>query len=319
MIYIFIALGIVWITLHVYYRYQLIFDPSAKPQAGSLNSCFYEGVVRHRRFLPKGHEFSYGIFNVLVDLDELENGKLDSMLKRWKPIISFRREDHLGKKNESLKKSIQDYIEERTNKRPKGSIWLLSSLRYFGHTFNPVSFFYCLDEKNENVEFVILEVHNTPWSEKHCYLVSPSTTTGVDNADLTETVLAKLAKGDSESTKEEAKKKSLCFRFNKDFHVSPFMEMDYQYEWRFNKPSGFLFAHCNNLKLGTDKKWFDADYIAMRRELSLLNLFRLMFVSYPLVTMKIVLGIYWEALKLYTKIPFVMHPHTQPKTHQPQF
>ena len=132
------------------------------------------------------------------------------------------------------------------------------------------------------MEFVILEVHNTPWSEKHCYLVSPSVTSGVDNSDLTETVLAKIAKGDSCNSStwtNDSKKTSLSFRFNKDFHVSPFMEMDYQYEWRFNKPSAFLFAHCNNLKLGTQQKWFDADYIAMRRELTLPCLFRVSFGS----------------------------------------
>ena len=117
----------------------------------------------------------------------------------------FRRADHLGPAERSLDESVRDLVEARLGWRPGGPIRLLTHLRYFGLVMNPVSFYYCFNACEERVEAVVAEVTNTPWRDRHCYVL-----------DLRDVPLSKMPRA----------------RHAKELHVSPFLEMDLEYRWR---------------------------------------------------------------------------------------
>jgi DUF1365 family protein len=137
-----------------------------------MNSCIYEGRVRHTRTTPVGHTFDYRLFMMYLDLDELPT----LFQKRWlwsvsRPALArFHRDDHIGDPAESLSESVRKLVEAETGKRPEGPIRLLTNLAYFGYCFNPVSFYYCFSEDGETVETIVAEVNNTPWGERDTYV-----------------------------------------------------------------------------------------------------------------------------------------------------
>ncbi len=166
-------------------------------------------------------------------------------------------------------------------KRPKGSIRLLTHLRYFGYCFNPVSFYYCYDESDEEVETIVAEIHNTPWGEEYCYVLG-------------------------EDLNEHPMRGWKRYQFNKNFHISPFMDMDIWYDWRFRKPGKSLTVHMNNSEKG--KKLFDATLTLNRREIDSYLLNRVL-IAYPLMTLKVTTMIYLQALRLWSKgAVFYVHP-----------
>ena len=250
-------------------------------------SCLYVGQVRHRRFTPKQHHFNYKLFLVYLDLSELPS--VFDRFWLWSiekaNIASFRRKDHLGDKNLSLDTSVRNHIEHETGRRPQGPIRLLTNMSYFGFRFNPVSFYYCYDKEDKTLEFIVAEVNNTPWGEQYCYV---------------------LDSNDNQSTNTHPDNRFHRYHKSKRFHVSPFMPMDMQYDWRFSTPDEKLSVHMENYQ--HDKKIFDATLKLKKREITRNNL-ALTLLQFPLVTMKIVLAIYYQALLLWIKrIPFVKHP-----------
>jgi uncharacterized protein len=248
-----------------------------------MHSCIYEGYVRHRRFLPVRNEFRYRLFLMFLDLDELAHlfdGHSCWSLEKFN-IAWFRRQDHLGDPQLPLDQAVKNLVEERTGERPEGPIRLLTHLRYFGHCFNPASFYYCYDRAGRRVETVVAEVHNTPWHEEHCYV---------------------LGKALSEHPVDRWKR----YRFAKAFHVSPFMDMDIQYDVRFREPGEFVSVHFINTAKGV--KIFDATLHLDRKELDAANLTRVL-IRYPAMTIKVVTLIHWQALRLWLKgAPFFTHP-----------
>ncbi len=248
-----------------------------------MQSCIYEGRVRHRRFAPTPHSFDFRLFMMFVDLDELP-ALFD---KRWfwsarRPALAwFRREDYLGDPALPLDEAVRRLVAERTGRRPTGPVRLLTHLRYFGRAFNPVSFYYCYDASGERVEHIVAEVTNTPWGESHCYVMN--------------------AKPDAGATDVQR------HPFAKTFHVSPFIDMDVDYDWRFKPPGERLIVH--NDSTSTEGKFFDVTLTLERREISGPNLARVL-LKYPLMTMQVVAGIYWQALRLWLKkTPFFTHPN----------
>jgi DUF1365 family protein len=199
----------------------------------STSSCIYEGHVRHRRFLPVANQFRYRVFMMYLDLAELPT-LFDGRLL-WSAgqvnLAYFRRRDHLGDPRVPLNRAVRDLVEEKTGKRPQGAIRLLTHLRYFGYCFNPASFYFCYDRSGGRVETIVVQIHNTPWGEEHCYVLD-------------------------EAKNEDPSPNFKRFQFPKAFHVSPFMPMDIWYDWRLKEPGATVSAHFTDYHQG--QKMFDA-------------------------------------------------------------
>lgn len=250
-----------------------------------MNSCLYVGTVRHRRFLPVEHVFEYRMFMVYMDLDELP-GVFDG---RWlwsarRPAPAwFRRSDYLGDPSVPLDRAVRDKAESETGVRPTGPIRMLTHLRYFGYVMNPVTFYYCFSEDGQSVETVLTEITNTPWNERHTYVLSR----------------------DPAEDREGASR----HRFEKAFHVSPFMDMAHAYDWRFTRPDQSLVVHMENHRGGT--KYFDAT-LSMRREEMTKAALRRSLLRHPWMTVRVATSIYWQAARLWLKrVPFHDHPKTK--------
>lgn len=251
------------------------------PSVDSPASCFYEGWVRHRRFEPVSHQFQYRIFMVYLDLLELP-GIFESCrcwsATRWAPA-RFARRDYHGDASVPLDTAVRNTIQKITAHRPEGPIRLLTHLRYFGFCFNPVSFYYVFDPSGRRIEYILAEITNTPWSERRALVFSPGMNLGSDT--------------------------TFRFRFSKDFHVSPFWPLDQQYDWRFGRPDSALIVHMKNRV--ADRVVFDATLSLKRLPIDSVNCSR-MLMRYPLMTLRVLAGIHWQAARLHIK-GAVFHPH----------
>ncbi len=247
-----------------------------------MESCLYEGRVRHRRHAPVTHQFQYSLYMAYLDLDELSAvvGKR-GVISAWKYApVSFQRENHTGDAKRPLADSVRDVVEAETGRRPRGPIRLLTQLRYFGYYFSPLNIYYCFDETGRQVETVVSEVNNIPWREQRCYV---------------------LWNGN-----RRRDSRGLLFEHDKDFHVSPFMQMDMRYVWRLSEPSEKLCVDMQTLQDG--RSLFDATMTLDRRPLSRGQLLRCM-LRFPLMTVQIVSSIYFQALRLWwKKCPSYPHP-----------
>jgi DUF1365 family protein len=250
-----------------------------------MYSRLYVGQVKHQRYTPAAHAFRYRLFMLYLDLDELptlfDNYWLWSSRRR--ALAHFSREDHLGDKTSDLASAVRAYVEEGCGIKLKGPIRLLTNLRYFGYGFNPVSFYYCFNESGDSVEVIVAEVNNTPWGEQYCYLLPEAHNEG------------------SAATKR--------FLLDKRFHVSPFMDMNIDYDWRFKTPADKLLVHMKNYQQG--EKLFDATLSLKQQPINGINL-AFVLLYYPLMTLKIITAIHYQALRLFLKkVPFYPHPDKQ--------
>lgn len=244
-------------------------------------SGIYRGWVRHRRLSPKRHEFRYPVFYLYLDLSELPELFDGRWLwsARGRAPAQFRREDHFGDPKTDLASAVAQLVTAQGGARP-AKVRVLTQLRYWGYCFNPICIFYCFDDEDVLTDLV-LEVSNTPWGEKHCYVLRA-------DEDMT----------DSQQT--------LRHRFDKAMHVSPFLPMDMTYECRATYPAENLYFHLRNLEGAS--KTLDADLVLERRELTGRELAKALF-RFPFMTGRIVAAIHLQALKLYFKgIKYVPHP-----------
>lgn len=246
-----------------------------------MQSSLYEGTIRHRRTHPVKNSFSYRLFLLYLDLQELPHLFDRNWFWSWEKanLACFRRSDYLGSATQDLAEAVKDRVEEETEERPRGPVRLLTHLRYFGYAFNPVSFYYCFDEK-ERLHSIVSEITNTPWKERFSYVLS-----------------APFERDDGKSRKHLLEKR---------FHVSPFMEMDLNYAWRFSLPGERIFIHMDNLK--GSHKFFDATMTLKRGPISRRQLARVL-LQYPFMTLKVSAAIHWQAFKLWLKsCPVHAHP-----------
>jgi len=242
-----------------------------------MKACLYKGWVNHTRLTPFKHNFTYPLFMVMLDLEEIPN--CFSGLPGWstKPFrpVQFRREDYYGQTNVSLYDSIKQLVKVRTNKNINGPIKLLTHLRYFGHCFNPISVYYCYNENEKDIEAVVAEVSNTPWNEKFCYVLP------------------------IENIKED-------LEIQKEFHVSPFLPLDLTYRFQIAEPNDELALNIyveNNKQTVLIAK-MNMTQKKLTRTSSLKTL-----VRFPLMTLQIITKIYWQALKLKLKGATIYNHH----------
>ncbi len=252
-------------------------------------SAVYEGWVRHRRMSPVEHSFRYRFFLTYLDL-----GELPEVLDRF-PLYSarrraparFRRADYLGDPARPLDECVRDTVAAAGAPRPAGPVRLLTGLRYLGHSFNPVSFYYCFDPTGRRVEAVVAEVENIPWGERHAYV---------------------LERGDREGT-------VLAEELEKNHHVSPLMGMDQTYSFRAGTPGERLQIHIESrpreggapgasggtaMAVAAPPKTFDATLSLRRRELSRPLMLGLL-ARYPANSLQTVAKIYAQAARLKLK------------------
>lgn len=186
--------------------------------------------------------------------------------------------------NESLESRIHLFIQQKCSNQFKlsdiGEIYLLTHLSYFGYCFNPISIYYIYSKTNPSVMLcIITEVSNTPWIEQHCYMLHET----VDEVHIIR------------------QKGSFQAIWKKEFHVSPFMEMDYKYDFTFSVPSNSIQVNSKLIKLETSEVWFTASFELNKIAFSPLNLLYVL-VFYPLHTRLIQVWIHWEAVLLFMKV-----------------
>jgi DUF1365 family protein len=256
-----------------------------------LQSAVYTGWVRHRRHRPHPHAFRYKLYLMYLDLSELDR----VFAGRWlwsagrRNVVEFRRADFLGDPALPLDEAVRRRVQAETGRRPAGPIRLLAHLRTFGHSFNPVSFYYCYAPDGETLETVVAEITNTPWKERHAYVLP---------ADAA-----------------ERHGSALGWSFDKAFHVSPFLPMQRGYRWRLQPPGDELRIHMDVDDGGAPE--FDATLVLQRRPLDAATLARAL-LRFPFMSLKVVAAIHWQALRLWLRrTPVHDHPTRAAKPASP--
>lgn len=253
----------------------------------AFSSAIYSGKVRHRRFTPKQHDFEYTVFMMYLDLSEIDllfSKSIFWSIKHFAPVQFKRSDFHLPSDDTdamlSIDASVRATVFQQLGMAITGPIRMLVNLRYWGVNMNPLSTYYCFDDDGTTLLAILAEVHNTPWGERHAYALP------ID---------------------KHSKKQHL--HFIKKFHVSPFNPIDMQYQWHSTTPNNSLAIHLENWQNTT--KVMDATMTLTREELTLKNM-NTIVIRFPLMTVKIVSAIYWQAFKLWLKgVPIFNHPHNK--------
>ncbi|MGK0339296.1 MAG: DUF1365 family protein [Candidatus Azotimanducaceae bacterium] len=234
----------------------------------------YHGDIFHKRFTHGGHAFSYQLDYLYLDLDEIE--QVFAQSRFWSAnafnLVSFKRQDYLPGEHADLRQEVIQRINALSGELFSGKVFLLTTLRSLGYCMNPISLFYCFD--GDELKYVLAEVHNTPWDERHVYLLS----------------------GPNFDAKTE-----------KNFHVSPFMPMDTTYQWHIDDPN-------EQFNVGIDvsqnsQPLFTASIKLVRQVLSEGNV-RYIIWCQMRQSLRTVSAIYLQAARLWIKrVPFYGHPN----------
>ncbi|MFI8749693.1 DUF1365 domain-containing protein [Vreelandella lionensis] len=241
-------------------------------------SRIYRGTLRHRRFTPKTHAFSYQMWMVWLDLDELPTlfDGVPGFSARRPALARFRREDYLAPTDRPLRTAVREELTRQLGSAPSGRICMLTQLRILGTMFNPITMYYAYDEHGR-LAAVLGEVTNMPWRERTCYACHVETGRYTHQAS-----------------------------FAKAMHVSPFNPMEMTYRWKFNAPGEQLYLHMENWQ--HEQLHFDAT-LTLEAAPATRDVLLGTLAKHPWMSLKTVAGIHFEALRLWLKrIPVYNHP-----------
>jgi hypothetical protein len=250
-----------------------------------VESALYIGTVRHRRFEPAHHEFTYPLFMAMLDIDRIPESMGVSRFTSYNRFnwASFHERDHFGDPALPLRRRLMQDAARNGIRLPEGPIFLLTHLRYLGYVFNPISLYYCYGSGGE-LETVLAEVNST-FGETHNYWLSAANRQGASESHV--------------------------YRCAKQLHVSPFMPMELDYRFALTAPGEQLVAHMDTL--AGERGGFDATLHLSREPWNAASLHRALR-RFPWMTAKVIAAIHWEALRLYGKrVPVYTHPGRRTK------
>jgi DUF1365 family protein len=235
-------------------------------------AALYIGEVMHARLKPVGHRFNYRVMNLLIDLDRLEVADRQSLLfgVNRSALYSFHEADHGDRDGSSLRLYALRCAAEHGIDLAGGRVLLLCYPRLLGYAFNPLSVYFCYHANGE-IALLIYEVRNT-FGGIHAYML-PVKSGDVSPAGIRQTQ-------------------------DKRFYVSPFVEMAMRYHFRVMPPTDRVKLRI--LETDSEGPLLSATFLGYRRVLTSKELLR-SFFSLPLVTLKVVAAIHWEALRLWLK------------------
>jgi len=249
-----------------------------------MKTSICSGSVVHNRLTPKQHRFKYKMSWCLFDLDSIND--VFNKTKLWSlnkfNVISLKNKDYINSETGSIKTKVIDYLKIKENHDFNGKVFLFTHPRFMGFGFNSVNFYFCYEDNK--LIYILSEINNTPWKEKHVYIHS------IDNQLPEDSV-------------------NHQFEFQKEFHISPFADMDIKYLWNFNIHPEKLIIRMelikeNNLVMNVNLKTSIQPVINK-------DLVTWTFKK-PFQALKMFTGIYWQALKLWAKkLPIYTNPTTK--------
>ena len=223
------------------------------------------GEVGHKRYLPKVHGFDYQVHYFWLDLDELSSIPAKGWL--WSKA-----------RFAALTQAVRQKVQELGCTQAVTKVCMMSPLANWGYYFSPLTLYYCFDDKKQLVA-LLAEVSNTPWNERHYYLVP------VDSAGKSH------------------------YQHDKAFHVSPFNPMDMQYHWTVMANSAELQLSITNFK--AQQKVFSAWFHLALQSFNLVQL-KSLLIRRPWQNVQVMTRIYWHAVKLLLKaVPVYGHPKSK--------
>ena len=257
-----------------------------------MNSCLYRANVMHHRFEPKQHRFHYNVFMFYIDLNEIDllSKKFFLISRNRFNIFNFRDKDHLQlprenpDKTKSVKEHIKDYLKQNGVELKNEKIFLLTNLCTFGYQFNPVSFYFTLPSPalgeglglpagQAGVRSCVVEIGNTYLEMKPFFL-------GKENFDG----------------------KKFHLNTTKYFYVSPFTDMDTNFDFNIEVPDEKMNIKIDDYKKG--RRFFISSLTGERKEMTNARLFWYA-IRFPFITLQIISLIHWNAFKLWLKkIPY---------------
>jgi len=248
----------------------------------ALQSAFFDGTVTHRRWRPRRHSMAYRVFSMLLDLGEVDGlaRRVPGFSHNRFNLLSFWDKDHGPCDGTPLRPWLEARLGEAGIDLEGGQILLLTYPRMLGYVFSPLSVYFC-HFADGRLAAMLYEVRNT-FGERHCYLIPAERDSAV--------VRQSCAKG---------------------FYVSPFIAMAARYEFRIRRPGERIAVVIRESDAGG--ALLDAAFVGRRRPFSRASCLRLFF-SRPLMTVKVIAGIHWEALKLWRK-GLEFHDRPAPPTH----